>query len=52
MAALQQDNPSDPQKISIKDILCSEHNLYDHSKAANMKRLTQVGGPKPIGAPE
>ncbi|KAJ7724461.1 hypothetical protein DFH07DRAFT_854832 [Mycena maculata] len=31
--------PSEPQSISIKDILCS-HNLYDHRKAANMKRIT------------
>ncbi|KAJ7775067.1 hypothetical protein B0H16DRAFT_1672615 [Mycena metata] len=31
---------SEPQKISLKDVLCSHH-LYDHNKAANMKRITQ-----------
>ncbi|KAJ7940429.1 hypothetical protein B0H13DRAFT_2648065 [Mycena leptocephala] len=39
-AALQLDNATDPQSISIKDVLCS-HNLYDHNKAPNMKRITQ-----------
>ncbi|KAJ7444900.1 hypothetical protein FB451DRAFT_1343700 [Mycena latifolia] len=28
------------QSISIKDVLCP-HNLYDHRKAASMKRITQ-----------
>ncbi|KAJ7510074.1 cysteine proteinase [Mycena galericulata] len=31
--------PSEPQSVSLKDVLCS-HNLYDHKKAANMKRIT------------
>ncbi|KAJ7047010.1 hypothetical protein C8F04DRAFT_1062446 [Mycena alexandri] len=31
---------SEPRKISLKDVLCSHH-LYDHNKAANMKRITQ-----------
>ncbi|KAF7338128.1 hypothetical protein MVEN_02037600 [Mycena venus] len=39
-AALQLDNATEPQKVSIKDVLCS-HNLYDHNKAASMKRITQ-----------
>ncbi|KAF7363613.1 hypothetical protein MSAN_01018400 [Mycena sanguinolenta] len=39
-AGLQQDPPN-PQKITIKDVLCS-HNLYDHNKAPNMKRITQA----------
>ncbi|KAF8212019.1 hypothetical protein K438DRAFT_1223096 [Mycena galopus ATCC 62051] len=39
-ASLELDNSPDPQKISIKDVLCS-HNLYDHSKSPNMKRITQ-----------
>ncbi|KAJ7632814.1 cysteine proteinase [Roridomyces roridus] len=29
----------DPQSISIKDVVCS-HGLYDHNKAATMKRIT------------
>ncbi|KAJ7087835.1 hypothetical protein C8R44DRAFT_28584 [Mycena epipterygia] len=31
--------PPEPRRISIKDVLCS-HNLYDHTKAANMKRIS------------
>ncbi|KAJ6497048.1 hypothetical protein C8R47DRAFT_1184375 [Mycena vitilis] len=40
-AALRLGNSTDAQNISINDVLCSPHHLYDHSKAANMKRITQ-----------
>ncbi|KAJ6525652.1 hypothetical protein B0H19DRAFT_585928 [Mycena capillaripes] len=39
-AALQSGDSTDPQKISIKEVLCS-HNFYDHTKAPNMKRITR-----------
>ncbi|KAJ6597092.1 cysteine proteinase [Mycena vulgaris] len=39
LSALRPDARDTPTAISIKDVLCS-HNLYDHSKAPNMKRIT------------
>ncbi|KAJ7709699.1 hypothetical protein B0H17DRAFT_999051 [Mycena rosella] len=39
LAALRTDAMPESQSISIQDVLCS-HYLYDHRKAANMKRIT------------